>query len=303
MKLLNRFAASALLSMLGLAAHAQSSVTVYGRMDLGYRYDSTPGGNRHDIANNSNNALGFKGVEDLGGGLQAFFQMEHRFQGDTGTAANPFWAEIAIVGLRGGFGEVRLGSQSGPFGVAPDQDAFGGDTVGGVGQRKAGADDKYNSSVIYWTPDFGGFTAAVGVADSLPTERRGTSAVLRYAAGPLLAMVSYAKRGNRDNAWAVGGTYDATWAKFFLAIAQNDGDASGVERKTFDLGIAVPLGPGSIRAKVNNDDINGVKTRNIGAGYWYDLSKRTMLYTDVGFEKTDDSKRVRRFDAGIRHNF
>jgi predicted porin len=303
MNLLNRLAASALLSLLSIAAHAQSSVTVYGRMDLGYRYDSTPGGNRHDIANNSNNALGFKGVEALGGGLQAFFQMEHRFQADTGVANDPFWDEIAIVGLRGGFGELRLGRQGGPFGVAPDLDAFGGDTVGGRGERKAGADDKYNSSVVYSTPDFGGFTAALGVADGTATQRRGTSAVLRYAAGPLIAMASYAKRGNRDNAWAVGGSYDASWAKLFLAIAQNDGDASGIERKTFDIGVAVPAGPGSVRAKFNNDDINGTKTRNFGVGYWYDLSKRTMLYTDLGLEKTDDNKRIRRFDAGIRHNF
>jgi predicted porin len=301
MKLLRQLTASALLSMLSIAAHAQSNVTLYGRVDLGYRYDS--GGNRHDIANGSNNALGFKGVEDLGGGLNAFFQMEHRFDADTGTSRNPFWDEIAIVGLRGGFGELRLGRQPGPFGVAPDLDVFGGDTVAGRGERKAGADDKYNSSVVYSTPDLGGFTAALGVADGTATERRATSAVLRYAAGPLIAMVSYGKRGNRDNAWAVGGTYDASVAKIFLAIAQNDGDASGIERKTFDLGVAVPLGTGSVRAKFNNDDINGTKTRNIGLGYWYDLSKRTMLYTDVGLEKTDDSKRIRRFDAGIRHNF
>jgi predicted porin len=301
MKLLNRFAASTLLPLFCMVAHAQSEVTLYGRIDLGYRYDS--GGNRHDIANGSNNAFGLRGVEDLGGGMRAFFQVEHRFQADTGVANDPFWDEVAIVGLAGRFGELRLGRQPGPYGVAPDLDAFGGDTVGGRGERKAGADDKYNNSVVYWTPDGPGFRAAIGVADGTATQRRATSAVLRYEAGPLIARVSYARRGNRDNAWAAGGTYDLNWAKFFLAIARNDGDASGIERDTYDIGVAVPFGAGSFRGKLNSDDINGVKTRNVGIGYWHDLSKRTMLYTDVGFEKTDDSKRIRRFDAGIRHNF
>jgi predicted porin len=301
MKLSHRFAASALLSLFCMAAQAQSDVMLYGRVDLGYRYDS--GGHRHDIANGSNNAFGLRGVEDLGRGLTAFFQLEHRFQADTGMPNDPFWDEIAVVGVTGGLGELRLGRQPGPYGVAPDLDAFGGDTVAGRGERKAGADDKYNSSAVYFTPNVAGFVASIGVADGTATQRRATSAVLRYAAGPLIAMASYAKRGNRDNAWAAGGAYDAGWAKFFLAIARNDGDASGVERKTYDIGIAVPFGAGSIRAKVNSDDINGIKTRNIGAGYWYDLSKRTMLYTDVGLERTDDSKRIRRFDAGLRHNF
>jgi len=282
-------------------ANAQSSVTLYGRVDLGYRYDS--GGVRHQIANNSMNALGFRGVEDLGGGLQAFFQLEHRFQADTGVANTPFWDEISIVGLRGSFGEVRLGRQGGPYGVAPDPDAFGGDTVGGRGERKAGADDKYNNGLVYWTPTFSGFTAAVGASAGEGVQRRGTSAVLRYGSGPLLAAVSFADRSNRDKAWALGGAYDFGAAKLILAVANNDGDASGVERETVDLGVVVPLGAGSLRAKLNQDDINGTKTRNVGLGYWYDLSKRTMLYADAGFEKTDGASRIQRFDVGVRHNF
>ena len=89
-----------------------------------------------------------------------------------------------MVGLRGGFGQVSLGRQGGPFGVAPDLDAFGGDTVGGRGERKAGADDKYNNSIVYWTPTLGGFSAAIGaaLAEGAPGLKTGASGVVRYAA-------------------------------------------------------------------------------------------------------------------------
>jgi predicted porin len=285
----------------GVAAQAQSNATIYGRVDLGYRHDS--GGVKNQIADNSMNALGFRGTEDLGGGLAAFFQMEHRFEADTGQAHTPFWDEISIVGLRGAFGEVRLGRQGGPFGVAPDLDAFGGDTVAGAGERKAGADDKYNNSLVYWTPTFGGFSAALGVSAGEGLQRRGASGVVRYAAGPLVAMASYADRSNRDHAYALGGSYDFGAAKVVLALARNDGDATDKERTTADIGVIVPLGKGSLRAKFNHDNNDDVRTRNVGVGYWYDLSSRTMLYTDVGLQKTEHAKRINRYDVGIRHNF
>lgn len=294
-----------MLAGLAGAAAAQSTVTLYGRVDQGLRYDSDPAAPRHQVATGSFNGLGFRGSEDLGGGMHAFFHLEHRFDAGTGLANTPFWDEISIVGLRGGFGQVTLGRQGGPFGVAPDPDAFGGDTVGGRGERKAGADDKYNNSIVYWTPAFGGFSAAIGAAaaEGAPGVKTGVSGVLRYAAGPLLAAVSYANRANRDRAWGLGGAYDFGVARVLFAAAHNDGDASGVERSTYDIGAIVPLGAGTLRAKFNHDDNGGVTTRNVGLGYWHDLSKRTTLYTDLGLEKREGAKRVNRFDMGIRHAF
>lgn len=299
-------AVAALTAFIGCTAWAQSSAVLYGRIDLGYRYDSAPGSARHQIANESNNAFGLRGEEDLGGGLKAFFQLENRFQGDTGQTNTPFFDEISVVGLRGGFGEVRLGRQGGPFGVGPDPDAFGGDTVGGRGERKAGADDKYNNGFVYSTPSFGGFSASVGTSFHETVGvggRNGSSAVVKYAGGPALVSVSFADRSNRDKAWGVGAIYDFGAAKLLAAVAKNDGDHSGVERKTADLGVLVPVGAGSIRAKLNRDDINGLKTDNAGVGYWHGLSKRTTLYTNYGREKTEGLKAVNRFDLGIGHNF
>lgn len=301
-KALKLTALAALVSVCGSVA-AQSSVTVYGRVDLGVRHESGAAKN-NSVATGSFNAVGFRGVEDLGGGLNAYFDLQHRFAADTGVANTPFWDEISVVGLRGSFGQIQLGRQGGPFGVGPDPDAFGGDYVGGRGERKAGADDKYNNGVVYSLPAMGGFSAAIGVAESTPTDdRRATSGFVKYASGPLMVSASLAARANGDDAWGLGATYDFGAAKLFLAVANNNGDVSGAERKTFDIGVAVPMGAGSVRAKFNNDDVNGVKTRNIGLGYWHDLSKRTMVYGTLGNEKTDGFDNINRFDLGIRHDF
>lgn len=266
------------------------------------RSESGPNKNS-GVATGSFNAVGFRGVEDLGGGLKAYFDLQHRFQADTGVAANPFWDEISVVGLRGSFGQIQLGRQGGPYGVGPDPDAFGGDYVGGRGERKAGADDKYNNGVTYTTPAMGGFTAGIGTAEGDGFARRPVSGYLKYASGALMLSASMAARANDDNAWGIGATYDFGAAKLFFAMASNDGDGSGIERDTLDVGVAVPVGSGSIRAKYNNDDINGTKTRNIGLGYWHDLSKRTMLYGHYGNEKTDGLDNKNRFEVGVRHDF
>lgn len=320
-KTLKLIALASLVSVCGSVA-AQSSVTVYGRVDLAVRHDegyavdpvtfAVSKAKNNGVATGSFNALGFRGVEDLGGGLKAYFDLQHRFAADTGVANNPFWDEISVVGLRGNWGQLQLGRQGGPYGTGPDPDAFGGDYVGGRGERKAGADDKYNNGITYTTPDMGGFSAAIGAAerDATPTSAAGIrtpwSGYVKYAAGPLMGSLSYAHRANGDTAWGLGATYDFSAAKLFFAYASNNGDLAAratLDRKTMDIGVAVPMGAGSFRAKYNRDDIDGFKVTNVGLGYWYDLSKRTMLYGHYGHEKGDSLPALNRYEMGVRHDF
>ena len=91
-------------------AQAQSSVTIYGTLDAGVSRrtdtDVTAVGKR------DNNKLGFRGVEDLGSGLKALFQLEIRYEPDTGVIENtvrPLFQGQSRVGLQGDFGTVRLG--------------------------------------------------------------------------------------------------------------------------------------------------------------------------------------------------
>ena len=107
------------LAVLGAAAgvaHAQSNVTIYGVVDTGYIKKS---GHDVEMGENVNNRLGFRGVEDLGSGMKATFELERRFNLNNGSSKENFtkqgnkyqdWDGLANVGLKGdAWGAVRLG--------------------------------------------------------------------------------------------------------------------------------------------------------------------------------------------------
>jgi predicted porin len=90
-------------------AHAQSEVQIYGNIDAGFIKRS---GQTLNIGRRAANTLGFKGSEDLGNGLKALFQLEIRYEPDTGTVENgnrPLFQGESRVGLAGDFGMVRIG--------------------------------------------------------------------------------------------------------------------------------------------------------------------------------------------------
>lgn len=107
------------------AAAAQSSVTMYGQVNTGYEHsktDITISGNKtttkttgfqNDRVNTSR--LGFKGEEALGNGLSATFALEMGFDSADGEFADSAFNRKATVGLKGAFGEVRVGKDSSPM--------------------------------------------------------------------------------------------------------------------------------------------------------------------------------------------
>ena len=110
--------ALAVLTAVSGAASAQSSVTLYGKVDVGLVYDSgsTAGKSlRIDSGITGGSRIGFKGVEDLGGGLKASFQLETGFCADGAngatqpnfcTGSNQFMGRQAYGALSGGFGSI-----------------------------------------------------------------------------------------------------------------------------------------------------------------------------------------------------
>lgn len=109
------------------AAHAQSSVTLYGIVDSGIQYASKvvsasgdDAGSAFSFTNGGAgpSLLGVKGHEELGGGLATNFDLESGIStanGGYGTSNGNFWGRRAWVGISGPFGEVRLGEQASPF--------------------------------------------------------------------------------------------------------------------------------------------------------------------------------------------
>ncbi|WP_323120106.1 porin [Burkholderia alba] len=98
------------------ASHAQSSVTLYGILDAGITYVNNSGGGRvvkFDDGVSYGNRIGFKGTEDLGGGLKAVFVLESGFRlgnGNLGFGGAEFGRQ-AFVGLQNDWGTLSFGNQ------------------------------------------------------------------------------------------------------------------------------------------------------------------------------------------------
>ncbi|WP_322049910.1 porin [Paraburkholderia bannensis] len=212
------------------AAHAQSSVTLYGVIDTSLTYVNHSAANKSlwALGNNSNGNLagtrwGVKGSEDLGGGLKAIFQLENGFNPSTGgTSSGVMFGRQAFVGLASDqYGTLTLGRQYDPL-VDLIQGITADNYFGSV-FATAGDVDNYdnsfrvNSAVKYTSPVYRGLQTEVmysfgGVAGSTGA-KQSYSAALAYNNGPLAVAAGYYyaanSAGERDG-WSStsDGTFD-----------------------------------------------------------------------------------------------
>ena len=302
--------ALAVLGAFAGAASAQSSVTLYGKLDLGFA--KAAGSADKQVADGSKSRVGFRGVEDLGGGLKAMFQFEHRFNPDEGTVTNAaFWHGISTVGLGGSFGTVNLGRQyTAAFSLATDViDPFGGYTVAGLRDEsltKSVARLRTDNSVRY-DGAFGGLKVAADIAETpAGGVDRPYSVAAQYAAGPFMVAASYDNpTGANDNLATLGGSYTFGPAKVSLGIGRGDNN-SNVRVKQALAGVTVSVGAaGQVLAGYAQEEVGTADaTKKVSLGYRHNLSKRTQLYTDVTrvndlLSKTEKTG----YDFGVIHTF
>jgi len=252
--------ALAVLGAIAGAAQAQSSVTIYGIVDTGIVYTSkavtATGGTGSKFSVNSGviqgSRLGFKGVEDLGGGLKALFQLEAGFNNDTGAlngqdkGATNLFRRKSVVGLGGNFGSVLLGRQTDILDDVSQwtsiQD-FGGVT-GSVGHnldRLEGT--RTNNSIRYNTPDLSGFTGSLiyGFGEAAGQTSNGQSFGLggQYANGPLGLFAAY----YQSKLGTIGGTNASDTSILGNTSFAGHGAAGDTALKTFSLGASYQAGP------------------------------------------------------------
>lgn len=338
------------------AALAQSSVTLYGRVDLGATWQNTgdsilDGGNgasgsvanRWDIRQGSASRLGFRGTEDLGSGLKANFNLEHRFDPDVGTQSriHPMWSQAWLGVSSRELGEVRLGRDYNPaWDVALNGDPFGTDTVGRVGIRAlyAGYSSTANNGgsgflpnrmdnlISYRTPNIMGLTGQVAYSAREGNARGNAIGFnLQYQGPqyPLYVGLAYETRtsGNDNDMWIGALGWDFGFLRLigsYTRATVSTDSGPEFDNDNISLGLTAPLGSGIVKAAVNRftEEDQGFggrdqETTKFGLGYEYLLSKRTSIYTDVATSKTDDlasggggdGERTNAFDIGIKHNF
>jgi len=210
--------ALAVLGAFAGAAQAQSSVTIYGIVDTGITYTSkaqttnTPTqtgintGSKFAVNSGviQGSRIGFKGVEDLGGGLNAVFQLETGFNNDNGAlngqdpGATNLFRRKSVVGLAGGFGSVLLGRQTDWADTISAYTAvndFGGVTQNSGSNLNRLQGVRTNNSVSYTTNNLGGFTGNLmyGFGETAGKTSAGQSFGLggKYDNGPLGLGINY----------------------------------------------------------------------------------------------------------------
>lgn len=295
------------------AASAQSQVTIFGIVDVAAtQIKNGSAGSLKILANgqSSTSRLGFRGVEDLGGGLKAGFWLEGQVDVDDGSASGFNFQRRSTVSLTGRFGEVRIGRDQVPsylnwvnydlwsyVGVATTANLRGSFlSQGGVGTGV-----RANNTIGYWTPVVGGFSGHFMVAAGEgATGNKYAGARLAYEAGKLEASAAMSKTYKTgamlddQQTLSVGASYD--FGPVYVAAAYEKADYSTLDRDLMTVGVRVPVGQGRIKAQYTKASGTGPTARPqqfdaslISLGYDHRLSRRTTLYANYGRIDNDGS--------------
>ncbi|MGC2967762.1 porin [Paraburkholderia aspalathi] len=302
--------AGAALVLLAGNASAQSNVTLYGVLDMGFLYQNkTVSGGRVLAAQHSGwdtSLWGIRGSEDLGGGYKTEFNLQGGLAPYTGAIGNSnggLFGRNAWVGLGGPAGTIRAGLQHSPFFIAAfESDPRGMPLYASVlipylnGILIDGMFD--SNALIYISPKIGGLTFsaeyALGNTTSFPAGRR-IAASANYNVGPLQATAAYyegrdAGTGRRTilgQNVALGYKFSDVSLKVAFFKFKNSSDPSTATNiNTYTIGGTWYLKPDlQLNAGVYfNADRNDSHSKSIlyGAGAEYLLSKQTALYAQLG---------------------
>ena len=297
-------------------ATAQSSVTLYGTIDMAGRYVKIDNADRRvSLGTNgiASSQLGFRGIEDLGGGLKAgFILLADLAPIDTGNVGSKFFGRRATVSLIGNtWGELRLGRDYRPdFWNQTIFDAFGTNGLGSsLNVRQVYGGTRADNSIGYFLPAIGGLYGQVMVAASeggTSLDRAGElySGRIGFAAGPFDVAVAYGRQrldllpGVPDQKTInIGGSWNFGFFKLMGYYDREEISDSRVQEDMASISGVIPFGQSEVH--IGYDRSNA--TPLIGSDntvdqfkitYQYNLSKRTALYTTGSWLKNHDNARL-----------
>ncbi|WP_112992759.1 porin [Herminiimonas fonticola] len=271
----------------------QSSVSIYGTIDGGVRHltNATVAGSVTKIGSNGeyyNNRLGFKGTEDLGGGMNAHFHLEAGFNTGTGALDNKdgrVFNRLSSVGIAGPFGSIDFGRQPSvackavyayePFQyryvhIIPLAGAVAGNNDGQVSRPFGTVDGPRFSNAVQYFGKFGGFTASA-----------------EYAMGEVAGSSSNGSAkaiglGYTDGTFSIGGAYTRQNPNVATTgtpdYREQDQVTFGGAYKIGDIRIAGGYINTTTQTTVTN------QAKNIWLGARYDFTRATSL--TAGYYRT-----------------
>lgn len=264
------------------AASAQSSVTLYGRLDLGSSYNKTTttvGGVSSSVKTTSlagaqgvrtGGRLGVRGTEDLGGGLKVNFNVETAVNPDRSTSGGfgTFGlTRTAILQLQGAFGSATIGTY---LNVLDDVRGYSASTAGVAGgdflvntHALSGLSGRSQNSIGYRSPVFGGgFQAMIGTTHektdtgvlATTTKTTGYLGGVGYNNGPVSAIlaggqgkVQAAGVDAKSNDWGFAASYNLGMAVPYFQyehskLTSSLGAAATVKSNAWEIGSKFPMG-------------------------------------------------------------
>ena len=328
--------AAASLALMAGAAQAQN-VQLYGLLDMSAGRFQNPGQERvwrSESGAMSTSFIGFKGTEDLGGGLKAKFAIDHFLRLDSGSPGrfngDAFWARNAYVGLSGAFGTTVLGRTTTPLFVSTLLFNAFGDSFGfspSIRQIFTPAllpfygDSGWNNSFAYASNNHDGWSwnLAMGLGEGAPSATgRNVGGNLFYFNGPLGATAAWqqVKSGGvgvpagweYQETAQLGVSYDLSVVKLFGQYTQVKTRAlTNTKTTLYSIGASTPLGAGKLLAQYGwaKAAANGVDMNNktLTVGYDYALSKNTDVYAVYMHETVTSLTSANTLAAGARLRF
>lgn len=314
-----------LIALAALAATgAFAQVTVYGRLDAGYanttnNVTTTAGGSVDTKANGvqSHNSVssmwGLKGTEDLGGGMNAFFQLEQDIytangnvgaSGAGGGATNPGgFNRTSLVGVNGGFGSIAFGRDyNAVFKLIGATDVNNLSRISTVGLAANIGGSTIPNLVMYSTPDFGGFKVNVNYGNqdtssgTATNQTKVTAITGVYANGPLFVGLGMGNTivtttgDTKTDGTALGASYD--FGKFKLVgnyITSKATTLAGFATTSTEtnIGGVVPMGKMTFVAQIGRNSTTDDGVASLSGTDWvlgldYNLSARTAMFVKTG---------------------
>ena len=324
----------AIAALTAVSAFAQSSVTLSGTLKGGVaqtKYSNGPVGSANgtglSVADGSSRFI-ISGTEDLGGGLQALFQMDARFRVDGPSTATPGGGNT-FVGLRGGLGMIQLGNLDTHYCLGMDSEGSRATArqanscalLGYINDTAVANTAARTPNVVrYTTPNLSGFQGQLSYSAS-PFGNEGTvgaagkgramQAGLNYGKGPIKAGLSVwdaksesriagAARGDQ-RAYTLFGDYNFGVATVGLTYDQSEINAgligaadSKTKRNVWSMPVTVPVGAGTFLftyTKAGNGERNGVDIANSSSALWfmgYDYSLSKRTKVGVSYAKLNN---------------
>ncbi len=301
----------AIAAVLAAPFAAQAGVEVYGKAHVAVGQTdtgATDGDSLEMLSNGSN--IGFRGDEDLGNGLSAIYQAEvgYNFDGATATTTNAGWGtgRNSYVGLKGDWGKAVVGRHDSPYKLSTGRmDPFS-DTQGdynaimGVSPNGVAHDTRISNSIMYVSPNLGGFTVMgmYGINDrrdvgSTTRDRSELSLGATYNAGPLFigaAVQSLGEQGDLvgtayedDVAMKIGAGYTIAEATT-LNVAWESIETGGADKDRTGIfaGVEHKMGANTLALTyAMADDVGSTAdsgATQIAVGAFRALSKATQVY-------------------------